>query len=393
MSRMILLDRLRIEWPAAECRGSTGSRHDGGDRGRERLQAGTGRVRVRFRRGVDRCFDARLDFPELLQHVLAQEGAGVDTIRHRRRCVFGKGSELGHEWAELRGVGGKVAGLDERLDLGLLPVLRSHAATPTTIGATTTLPPKRTSTGTFANAARRMARTPLDRLPGCAAWYSVFTQIPILIARQGNPPAAFAILRMAMRKWWDSSRLSFKASDLGRRRALGSGVDRGHPPCSRWCRLAGLVEARWGHKRGDDGGCFAAALRSVRTFGGVLEHPAYSDAWAAFDLPVPPTGGGWVRGICGGWSCYVEQGRYGHPAKKATWLYAYGARFLPGLEWGSAPDFALKALVSWCGNHVKSRESRRRVGKREASMTPERFRDILIEIARNCAIGKTTERD
>ena len=23
-----------------------------------------------------------------------------------------------------------------------------------------------------------------------------------------------------------------------------------HPPCSRWCRLAGLVEARWGHKRG-----------------------------------------------------------------------------------------------------------------------------------------------
>jgi hypothetical protein len=22
-----------------------------------------------------------------------------------------------------------------------------------------------------------------------------------------------------------------------------------HPPCSRWCRLAGLVEARWGHRR------------------------------------------------------------------------------------------------------------------------------------------------
>jgi hypothetical protein len=33
-----------------------------------------------------------------------------------------------------------------------------------------------------------------------------------------------------------------------------------HPPCSRWCRLAGLVEARWGHKRGDDGGCFKAAI-------------------------------------------------------------------------------------------------------------------------------------
>ncbi len=55
-----------------------------------------------------------------------------------------------------------------------------------------------------------------------------------------------------------------------------------HPPCSRWCRLAGLVEARWDGKtvgrgkkkrvasckRGDDGGCFASALRSVRTWGG-----------------------------------------------------------------------------------------------------------------------------
>lgn len=45
-----------------------------------------------------------------------------------------------------------------------------------------------------------------------------------------------------------------------------------HPPCSRWCRLAGLVEARWGHKKGDDGGCFASALASVRKWGGVLEH-------------------------------------------------------------------------------------------------------------------------
>lgn len=41
-----------------------------------------------------------------------------------------------------------------------------------------------------------------------------------------------------------------------------------HPPCTRWCRLAGLVEARWGYKRGDDGGCFAAALASVRRWGG-----------------------------------------------------------------------------------------------------------------------------
>lgn len=156
-----------------------------------------------------------------------------------------------------------------------------------------------------------------------------------------------------------------------------------HPPCSRWCRLAGLVEARWGHKRGDDGGCFESALNAVRKYGGVLEHPAYSDAWLAFDLPPPIPGGGWQRGLCGGWSCHVEQGRYGHPAKKATWLYAYGVDALPSLEWGSDPDVQSKALVSWCGNRVKSGENRPRVGKARASATPIAFRDMLLSIARS----------
>jgi hypothetical protein len=157
-----------------------------------------------------------------------------------------------------------------------------------------------------------------------------------------------------------------------------------HPPCSRWCRLAGLVEARWGHKRGDDGGCFAAALAAVRKFGGVLEHPAYSDAWPAFDLPRPMRGGGWQRGLCGGWSAHVEQGRYGHPAKKATWLYAFGVE-LPELKWGCIPDGESKALVSWCGNHVKSGEVRPRVGKAIASRTPEDFRAILLGMARSAS--------
>ena len=155
-----------------------------------------------------------------------------------------------------------------------------------------------------------------------------------------------------------------------------------HPPCSRWCRLAGLVEARWGHRRGEDGGCFEAALGAVRRFGGVLEHPAYSDAWSRFDLPTPPAARyGWQRGICGGWSCYVEQGRYGHPAKKATWLYAFGAA-PPSMEWGFVPD-GERPLVSWCRN--QSDDDRPRVGKRAASRTPLPFRDALLAIARSAA--------
>ncbi len=166
------------------------------------------------------------------------------------------------------------------------------------------------------------------------------------------------------------------------RRYAGPWAVVAHPPCSRWCRLAGLVEARWGHKRGEDGGCFAAALAAVRRWGGVLEHPAYSAAWAAYGLPRPPRGGGWQQGLCGGWSAHVEQGRYGHPAQKSTWLYAVGVE-LPSLRWGATPDRASTALVSWCGNHTAAGESRPRVGKRVAAATPREFRDVLIAIARS----------
>lgn len=163
-----------------------------------------------------------------------------------------------------------------------------------------------------------------------------------------------------------------------------------HPPCSRWCRLAGLVEARWGHKRGEDGGCFASALRAVRLWGGVLEHPAYSDAWAAFDLPRPRRQGGWQRGLCGGWSCHVEQGLYGHPARKATWLYMYGCE-PPELRWGRATGLA---LVSWCSNRINPGEVRPRVGKAKASATPPEFRDVLLDMARKSKppLGTTPAR-
>lgn len=153
-----------------------------------------------------------------------------------------------------------------------------------------------------------------------------------------------------------------------------------HPPCARWCMLAGLVQVRWGHKKGDDEGCFESALSSVRQWGGVLEHPAYSDAWAAFSLPDPPTPGGWIRSICGGWVAHVEQGNYGHPARKATWLYAYGCK-RPAMRWG--PSIA-SAHVSWCGNHLSSvMDDKPRIGKRRASATPIEFRDLLISMAQS----------
>jgi hypothetical protein len=165
-----------------------------------------------------------------------------------------------------------------------------------------------------------------------------------------------------------------------------------HPPCSRWCRLAGLVEARWGHTKGDDGGTFAAALASVRTWGGVLEHPAFSAAFAAHGLTAPA--GAWQRSIDGGWVCHVEQWHYGHAAKKATWLYYFGSAAPPSMRWGRTPDNASpalverwssrpRALVSWCGNHTKAGDVRERLGKKAAAATPLAFRDLLLSIARS----------
>ena len=158
-----------------------------------------------------------------------------------------------------------------------------------------------------------------------------------------------------------------------------------HPPCSVWCQLAHINQKRYGHVVGEDGGCFAAALASVRRWGGLLEHPAYSLAWPAFGLLEPPSSGSWVRDLWGGWTCHVEQGQYGHDARKATWLYAFGVTDLPSLHWGRGESS--NALVSFCKNHVPETETRRRLSKREARRTPQEFRDVLISIARSVKLG------
>jgi hypothetical protein len=95
-----------------------------------------------------------------------------------------------------------------------------------------------------------------------------------------------------------------------------------HTPCQRWGKLwAGqpLFIKRTGIRKikGDDGGCFAASLAAVRKWGGVVEHPWGSAAWPHFGLNVPPRHGGWVvADFHGGWTCCIEQGQFGHYARK-----------------------------------------------------------------------------
>lgn len=166
-----------------------------------------------------------------------------------------------------------------------------------------------------------------------------------------------------------------------------------HPPCQRWGKLwAGqpLWIKRTGIRKvkGDDGGCFKAALAAVRKFGGVLEHPWGSHAWPHFGLNTPPRSGGWIAAdFEGGWTCCVEQGRYGHYARKPTLLYAVGVD-LPELDWGIGASRLDPEVVARMG--LKRAKRMGEVGSKGGGTdstprihTPAKFRELLIGMARS----------
>jgi hypothetical protein len=163
-----------------------------------------------------------------------------------------------------------------------------------------------------------------------------------------------------------------------------------HPPCERWGRMwfgSPLKPDPERFRLGDDNGCFDAALRAVRAFGGVLEHPEASRAWRHFGLNEPPRSGGWVvADFQGGWTCCVEQGHYGHAGRKMTWLYAHSVE-PPSLTWGSSGQRLCPIMLERHG-YLKARRCgitgslgiKRKKDLRGA--TPTEFRDLLLSIAR-----------
>jgi hypothetical protein len=156
-----------------------------------------------------------------------------------------------------------------------------------------------------------------------------------------------------------------------------------HPPCQRWGRFAeGSMRSKV-FQVGDDDGCFKSAMASLLEFGGVLEHPAQSKAWPAFGIPTPPKAG-WLRVDDRGWTCEVEQGHYGHVARKKTWLFVVGPK-PPELVWGSSGQrLPAKRLAE------KGYEKARRGGmvanqcSKHRQRTPPIFRDLLLSIADRC---------
>lgn len=161
-----------------------------------------------------------------------------------------------------------------------------------------------------------------------------------------------------------------------------------HPPCQRWGRFwHGSTSKPHQFRVGEDSGCFASALTSVRNYGGVLEHPAHSKAWKFFGLATPKAGQGWAKADdYDGWTCQVEQGHYGHMSRKKTWLYAVDVE-LPELDWSEGEQRLHPVALRRYGY-----EKARRIGMmamvggkdktKVRNATPPKFRDLLVGMCR-----------
>lgn len=152
-----------------------------------------------------------------------------------------------------------------------------------------------------------------------------------------------------------------------------------HPPCGPW----GILRARCSYP---DGGLAPHAVTTVRRVGGVLEHPRGSALWAELGLPRP----GQLPDAFGGRTIEVEQVRWGHPARKRTWLYLVRTtlpivippprdptHWCSGHRYASrgGPDRAVDAPPP--GIKVCSAQQRRR--------TPTPFAEWLLELAASAA--------
>lgn len=206
----------------------------------------------------------------------------------------------------------------------------------------------------------------VPRLPGCG----LLIEVAALFCDPKGPYPTLPLVDA-----WDESR---DARKYGRGLPVVA-----HPPCHLWVNFAALNFKRYGgeHNRpGNDGGCFKAALRAVRECGGVLEHPASSNAWAAFDLR-RPLRLGWNRVSDWEWVCEVWQSAYGHAARKRTWLLYHSLhRHSPcELDWTRAPGMA---QIGWFDRAKPT------LSKKESSRTPRAFAEVLVGLARRAATGR-----
>lgn len=135
-----------------------------------------------------------------------------------------------------------------------------------------------------------------------------------------------------------------------------------HPPCRTWSKYL-RHQARPADREEEQALAFWAVM-VVRLCGGVLEQPAGSLLWSACHLPQPGHSDKY------GFSRYVEQGWFGFPSRKPTWLYIVGVP----MSQVPMPDFALNCQSAWAN------------GSPPLSQTTPGFAAWLVDIARTSHI-------
>ncbi|CAM2142569.1 conserved protein of unknown function [Pararobbsia alpina] len=150
-----------------------------------------------------------------------------------------------------------------------------------------------------------------------------------------------------------------------------------HPPCRAWGRLSHMAKPRE-----DEPALGLFAVDQIRTFGGVLEHPAHSRLWNAKHMPMPG-----ARDEFGGWTLPIHQYWFGHRAQKATWLYIVGCE---------PADTPLMPIVLGKAEYVVGTSGRRKDGTRsgrqkeitksEREHTPIELAKWLVDLASRCHV-------
>jgi len=151
----------------------------------------------------------------------------------------------------------------------------------------------------------------------------------------------------------------------------GPGPIVAHPPCGPWGTFSNFC---WKQ----DSTLAPFAVKQVQKYGGVLEHPAYSKLWNHCRL-WPPGG---FTDQHGGWSMEVEQVRWGHKARKRTWLYIVG---LPRDARITIPPPRAHTHCLTAGAKTKTGRKLPVLWSDEARFTPIDFAKFLIDLASRCA--------
>lgn len=139
-----------------------------------------------------------------------------------------------------------------------------------------------------------------------------------------------------------------------------------HPPCRAWGKLRKFAKPRKGERA-----LATFAIRTVRTNGGVLEHPSTSTLWKRLRISTDGS-----RDKYGGFCLPIDQVAFGHKAQKRTILY------ICGIEAKHIPSYPYTMETATHVVRSEKKDRRPLITKAEREHTPPALVEWLIELAR-----------